>query len=116
MKIKEKKYGDVTVLTLSAVTINDALGLTLHPQVKELLGKGVKKIIIDLGKVKWFGSTSLGALLASFTSVKEAGGDLRVARPTRKIHSVFVYTQIIRVLKHYDSIEEAVSSFSKEEE
>lgn len=110
MKIKEKTFGDVAVLTLSAVSMNDALGLTLHPHVKDLLEKGVKKIVIDLGKVKWFGSTSLGALLASYTSVKEAGGDLVVARPTRKIHSVFVYTQIIRVLKHFDTVEEAVES------
>ena len=113
MKIKEQVFGDVTVLTLSAVKINDALGLTLHPHVKDLLANERKKIVIDLGKVKWFGSTSLGALLASYTSVKEAGGELVVARPTRKIHSVFIYTQIIRVLSHFDTIEEAVDSFSK---
>lgn len=113
MKIKEQEFGDVTVLTLAAVKMNDALGLTLHPQVKALLAKNRNKIVIDLGKVKWFGSTSLGALLASYTSVKEAGGDLVVARPSRKIHSVFIYTQIIRVLNYFDTIEEAVHSFSK---
>ena len=113
MKLKEQEFGDVTVLILSAVTMNDALGAVLHPKVKELLAAGKTKLVIDLGKVKWFGSTSLGALLASYTSVKEAGGELVVARPSRKIHSVFVYTQIIRVLTNFDTVEEAVESLSK---
>ena len=65
---------------------------------------------MDMGKITWFGSTGLGALLASYTSLKDNGGDLKIARATRKIRSVFMFTQIIKVLENYDTVEEAVQA------
>jgi len=114
MKIKETIKGDVTLLTLSGKMMNGPESIRLHPYIKELIEKGQTKIVVDMGKVKWFASTGLGALLASFTSLCNAGGDLRIARPTRKIYSVFMATQLIKVFKSFDTVEEAVESYKSD--
>ncbi|MEE9167494.1 MAG: STAS domain-containing protein [Candidatus Neomarinimicrobiota bacterium] len=114
MKIKESTKGDVTVLTLSGRMINGPQSVLLHPYIKDLIEKGQKEIVVDMGKVKWFSSTGLGSLLASYTSLRNAGGDLKIARPTRKIYSVFMATQLIQVFQSFETVEKAVESYKKE--
>jgi len=111
MRISEKSHGEVTVLTISGKMMIDAKSTDLHKYIKDLIEKNQTNIVIDLGKVTWLASVGLGAILASFTSLRNAGGDLKLARSTRKIRSVLIFTQLIKVLKDYDTIEEAVESF-----
>lgn len=111
MRIKETIKGDVTLLTLSGKMMNGPESIHLHPYIKELIEKSQIKIVVDMGKVKWFASTGLGALLASYTSLCNAGGDLRIARPTRKIYSVLMTTQLVKVFKSFDTVDEAIESY-----
>ena len=113
MKIKETRKGDITVLTLSGKMMLDAKSASLHSYIKELIEQGRNKVVIDMGKITWFGSTGLGALLASYTSLKDNDGELKVARATRKIRSVFMFTQIIKVLENFDTVDEAVAALKK---
>lgn len=111
MRISEKLHDDVTVLTISGKMMIDAKSSNLHKHVKELINQNQNKVVIDLGKVTWLASVGLGAILASYTSVKNAGGDLKLARSTRKIRSVLIFTQLIKILEDYDTVQEAVASF-----
>ncbi|MFC1527645.1 STAS domain-containing protein [Candidatus Neomarinimicrobiota bacterium] len=111
MRISEKLYGDITVLTISGKMMIDAKSTDLHKYVKDLINKKQNKVIIDLGKVTWLASVGLGAILASYTSVKQSGGDLKLARSTRKIRSVLIFTQLIKILEDYDTVKEAIASF-----
>lgn len=113
MRIKETVEGDITILTLSGRMMNGPQSVHLHPYVKDLIEKGQTKLVVDMGKVKWFSSTGLGSLLASYTSIRNAGGDIRIARPTRKIYSVFMATQLVKVFQSFDSVDEAVASFKE---
>lgn len=111
MRIKESIQGDVTLLILSGRMMNGPESIHLHPHVKGLIEKNQIKIVVDMGKVKWFSSTGLGSLLASYTSLRKTNGDLRIARPTRKIYSVLMATQLTKIFKHYDTVEEAIKSY-----
>ncbi len=111
MRIKQKLYGDITVLTISGKLRVDAKGIDLHNYVKELIKNNQNKVVLDLGKVTWLASVGLGSILASYTSLKNAGGDLKLARSTRKIRSVLIFTQLIKILKDYDTVKKAVISF-----
>lgn len=111
MRISEKSHGEVTIITISGKMMIDAKSTDLHKYIKDLIDKNQTKIVIDLGKVTWFASVGLGAILASYTSLKNAGGNLKLARSTRKIRSVLFFTQLIKVLEDYDTVKEAVDSF-----
>ena len=111
MKISEKSHGEITILTISGKMMIDAKSTDLQKYVKGLIAKNQINIVIDLGKVTWLASVGLGAILASYTSVKNASGNLKIARSTRKIRSVLIFTQLIKILEDYDTVQEAIYSF-----
>lgn len=115
MNIKESQAGDITVLTLSGRMMNGNESIDLHPYVKDLIEQDKVKVVVDMGKVKWFSSTGLGALLASATSLRNAGGDLKIARATRKIESVFYMMELTSVFESFDLVDNAVASYSSSE-
>lgn len=109
MKINEKQQGDVTILVLSGDMIN--VKMEIHPHVKKLIEEGKKKVVVDLGKVKWFGSTALGSMMASYSSLKAADGEMKIARPSSKLETLFYQMKLQEVFESFDSVEEAVESF-----
>ncbi len=113
MKIQEKQEGDVFVLVLSGQMIN--VVIDIHPYVKNMIEEGKKNVVVDIGKVKWFSSTGLGALMASYSSLTSVGGNMKIARPSRKIYSLLYQMKLRDVFETYDTVKEAVDSFSSEE-
>ena len=111
MNIKEKMHGDVAVVALKGNLMGEPDTTEVREKIYSLLQDDVKKIVLDLGKVKWINSSGLGSLIAALTSVKNKGGDMRLANITEKVESVFMITQLIKVFKTYETVERAVASF-----
>lgn len=88
----------------------------LNEKLHELIEKDQANIVVDLGKVNFMNSSGLGMLIGGLTTMRKAGGDLRLANATDKIESLLVMTKLISVFKNFKSLEEAVESFSKSEE
>ncbi len=111
MAIKEKMQGGVAVLTLSGKLMGGPETMAVHEKVKELVGKKVNKIVIDLGKVSWLNSSGLGALMGSLTTSKHAGGELKLANVNDKVQSLFMITKLITIFETFDSVDNAIASF-----
>lgn len=88
----------------------------LNEKLHELIEKDQANIVVDLGKVNFMNSSGLGMLIGGLTTMRKAGGDLRLANATDKIESLLVMTKLISVFKNFKSLEEAVESFSNSEE
>lgn len=113
MTIKEKMHGDVAVVSLKGNLMGEPETVDLRDKIYSLLEDDVRKIVLDLGKVRWVNSTGLGALIAAMTSVKNKGGDLSLAHITDKVESLFVITQLIKVFKTYETVDRAIAGFKK---
>jgi anti-sigma B factor antagonist len=87
-------------------------GAKLHDTLKELKEQEKKNVVVDLSKTKFMNSSGLGMLISAMTTMRNAGGDLRLANVADRIQSLLVITKLITVFKHYDSVEEAVSSYA----
>ncbi len=111
MQINEHREGDVAVLELKGKLMGGPETQAIHTKVKELVEGGVLKVVIDLAKVKWMNSSGLGAVMGSMTTLKNADGELKLARVTEKVKSLFMITKLITIFDTYDSVDEAVSSF-----
>jgi anti-sigma B factor antagonist len=111
MAIKESIWDDVAVLALEGKLMGGSDSLALHDRVHSLIDDGVKQVVIDLAKVKWMNSSALGRLIASLTTLRNAGGDLKLANVTRKIESLLVHTKLICVFETYQSVDRAAASF-----
>jgi len=111
MEIKESTQGDVVVLTLTSETISGPEVSDFHDKVKGLIRDGFRKVVVDLGNVRWFGSAMLGTLVASLTTLKNSGGDLRLANVAKRVDSIFAVTQLASLFSTYESVDRAVSSY-----
>lgn len=89
--------------------------VSLNEKLHELIDEGKTNIVADLGKVKFMNSSGLGMLIGGLTTMRKAGGDLRITNATDKIESLLVITKLITVFKHYKTLDEAIKSYSDEE-
>jgi anti-sigma B factor antagonist len=90
--------------------------VSLNEKLHELIEDDKTNIVADLGKVKFMNSSGLGMLIGGLTTMRKAGGDLRIANATDKIESLLVITKLITVFKHFKTLDEAVKSYSDSEE
>jgi anti-sigma B factor antagonist len=111
MAVKEKIQGDVAILHLSGKLMGGNETKEVHEKVKSLLADGLKKIVIDLSKVKWLNSSGLGMLISCLTSVTNAEGKLKIAGATEKVNSLFMITKLITVFDSYETVDRAVATF-----
>ncbi|NBC64339.1 MAG: anti-sigma factor antagonist [Bacteroidetes bacterium] len=87
--------------------------VSLNEELHELIEKEKTNVVVDLGKVKFMNSSGLGMLIGALTTMKKAGGDLRIANPTDKIESLLIITKLITVFKHYKTLDEAIASYQE---
>lgn len=88
--------------------------VSLNEKLHELIEDGKTNVVADLGKVKFMNSSGLGMLIGGLTTMRKAGGDLRIANATDKIESLLVVTKLITVFKHYKTLDKATDSYSEE--
>lgn len=82
-------------------------------KLHELIEKDKKEIIVDLGKVKFINSSGLGILIGGLTTMKNAGGELVICQADKKIESLLMVTQLIKVFNHFRTLDEAADYFHK---
>lgn len=101
--------GGVTI-----VTARGRLDLVSAPQfralVVETVADGAIRLVIDLEELQAMDSSGLGALIAALKTARQAGGDLRIARPSEQVQMVLELTQMNTVLRPYPTVEAAVAS------
>jgi anti-sigma B factor antagonist len=114
MKFKDKIEDGIGILTLKGKLMGYPETDELHDEMKSFLGQKVYKIVIDLNGVSWINSMGIGALMRCLTTIRNAEGDLRLARMGEKARSVFVISQLISIYKIFETVEEAIESFKNE--
>lgn len=87
--------------------------VSLNEKLHELIEKDNTNVVVNLSKVKFMNSSGLGMMIGALTTMRKAGGDLRIANATDKIESLLIITKLITVFKHYKSLDEAVDSFKE---
>ena len=111
MKFKTREVDGVTILDLSGrITLGEGSG-TLREAVRDLVSKGSKKILLNLGEVDYIDSSGLGELVAAYTAVKNSGGDLKLVNLTKKVSDLLVITKLATVFDVKDDEAAAVASF-----
>jgi anti-sigma B factor antagonist len=81
----------------------------LKTRLSEAVTAGNHRLVVDLGDVPFIDSSGLGALISGLKAARQAGGDLRVARPGDQPRVVLRLTTLDRVLRPYPTVEEALA-------
>ncbi|MCI0708223.1 MAG: STAS domain-containing protein [Ignavibacteriae bacterium] len=111
MKLKTKDMNNVTVIELKGNVMGGPDATALNDELHKLIETKKNKVVIDLHEVKFMNSSGLGMLIGSLTTIRNSGGDLKIARASDKIESLLIVTKLITVFDHHDSVEKAVAAF-----
>ncbi len=111
MEIHVRTSGNVTILDLSGNLIIGKSEESLREIIKQLIAEGHKSLLLNLAEVPTIDSSGIGAMIKSFTSVKEAGGKLKVLRPSRMARQLLSITGLLSVLETFEDEKAATSSF-----
>ena len=113
MKASSRKVDGVTIVDLSGrITLGEG-SVVLRDTVKELSTQGDKKILLNLGDVTYIDSSGIGELVSAFTSVRNAGGELKLLNLTKKVHDLLQITKLYTVFDISDDEASAIASFSR---
>jgi len=111
MKITNRDEGGVTIIEPKGkITIGEG-DLILRDEITKNLSEEKKKLVLDLGGVSYMDSAGVGELVSVYTSVKNRGGELKLANLTKKIKDLLTITQLMTIFDTYDSVGDAVGSF-----
>jgi anti-sigma B factor antagonist len=87
--------------------LNMVAARELRETLAGLVEAGTPRIVVDLAETTFLDSSALGALVAGLKTARQAGGDLRIARPTESVMTVFRLTNMDKVLRPRDDVENA---------
>jgi anti-sigma B factor antagonist len=111
MKASNRQVSGVTVVDLSGrITLGEG-STVLRETVKDLLAKGQRRILLNLGDVTYIDSSGIGELVSAFTSVRNQGGDLKLLKLTKKVHDLLQITKLYTVFDVKDDEAGAIQSF-----
>ena len=111
LDIKEKETDGVTVLVLTGRVVLGEESSQLRTKLKDLLGQGKTRLVLDLAEVKYIDSAGLGTLVAGYTSAQSQGAGIKLANLTKKFDEQLHITKLVTVFDVYGSVADAVKSF-----
>jgi len=111
MTISIREVSHVTIVDINGrITLGDETG-QLRDTVRQLITQGKKKIVLNLAHVDYIDSSGVGELVSSFTTVRNAGGELKLLALTKKVQDVLYVTKLYTVFDIKDDEFTAVKSF-----
>ena len=108
-----RKLGGVTIVDISGRIELGEESAALRDLVRDLLSKGQKQILFNLGDVNYIDSSGLGHLVSAFTSVRKQQGELKLLNLTNKVHDLMQITRLYTVFDIMDDEAVAVKSFDQ---
>ena len=110
LEITERMRERVVILTLKGrLTVGESA--SVHERVSEVLASGRANLILDLSAVDYIDSMGLGSLVHCFTSVKKAGGALKLLRLSKRNVELLLLSKLHKVFEVFAEEEDAVNSF-----
>jgi anti-sigma B factor antagonist len=111
LKIDTREVAHVTILDVKGrIVLGEEIG-ELRAAVRSLVADGKKKIILNLADVDYLDSSGVGELVGCFTTVRNAGGELKLLNLSQKVHDVLHVTKLYTVFDIRDNEFTAVKSF-----
>ena len=112
MPFNTKEHGDAVVFELTGKFLGSIDGPSFKRTLHEYKDNGIKKVVIDFSKADLMDSSGIGEMIASLTTMRNAGGDMCLAALKKRIRNVFLMTRLLgSVFEDYETVEEALASF-----
>jgi anti-sigma B factor antagonist len=109
--LNTRQIGDVSVVDVAGrITLGEGSS-TLRDSLREMVGKGQKKILLNLGEVSYIDSSGIGELVSGFTTVTNSGGALKLLNLNKRVKDLLQITKLYTVFDVHEDEAGAIRSF-----
>jgi anti-anti-sigma factor len=114
MKLEKRRYDDVVILKFTGEF--DAFNLpTFSAKIDAMVAAGDRQLVLDLHALKFINSAALGYLIKMGKRLKDSGGGMVVARPSKFIQKTLATLGLDTVFTAYQTVEDGILHFKKGE-
>ncbi|MGC8794889.1 MAG: STAS domain-containing protein [Bryobacteraceae bacterium] len=112
VRLSTRQVGDVVVVDVSGrITLGEGSS-GLRECIRDLLAKGHRKILLNLADVSYIDSSGIGELVSGYTSVTNAGGQLKLVNLTKRVNDLLQITKLYTIFDIYENELTAIRSFA----
>src|SRR3974390_2330477 len=111
LDIQQREHEGVVVVDLKGRITVGPEATALREKVAALCASGVKNLVLNLAQVDYIDSTGLGALVMVATSLRKAGGSVKLLNLNRRNIELLVMTKLATVFEIFNDEQEAVNSY-----
>ena len=111
LTIASREVDGVTVLDLNGrITLGEG-SVQLREAIRDLISKGSRTILLNMGDVNYIDSSGLGELVSAYTTAKNQGASVKLLNLTKKVKDVLQLTKLYTVFDVFEDEASAISSF-----
>ncbi len=112
VKLNTRQVGDVSVVDVAGrITLGEGSS-ALRDLLREMVGKGQKQILLNLGEVSYIDSSGIGELVSGFTTVTNSGGHLKLLNLNKRVKDLLQITKLYTVFEVHEDEAGAIRSFA----
>lgn len=112
MKAASRQIGNIVVVDISGrITLGEG-NVRLREIVLDLLGKGNKRILLNLGEVHYVDSSGMGELVRLCSAIRGQGGEVRLVNPSARVQGLLQMTRLNAVFQIEHNEAAGIASFS----
>ena len=112
LQVSVREYGDARILDLRGrSTIGNGESDLLSRQLKELIDKGVRYLLLNLADLTKIDSSGISVIVETCASLRRRGGDLWLLCPRGRVLEVLTVVRLLEVIPSFENEAQALASF-----
>jgi anti-sigma B factor antagonist len=113
MQTATRQEGEVTIVdVIGRITLGEG-NVVLREIVRDLAENGKKAIVLNLGEVVYVDSSGIGELVKAHTTIRNKGGQLKLANLNKRLHDLLQMTRLASVFDIEKDESSALKSFGR---
>ena len=112
LRMSTRTVGGVMLVDCSGRVVFGEESATLRDTVKKLIAQN-PNVVLNLKEVNFIDSGGLGTLVSLYTTARNAGGAVKLARLSQRVGDLLQVTKLLTIFEVFDNEEEAARSFQK---
>jgi len=111
LDIHQRERERITILDLKGRITVGPEASALREKVSEDVAAGIRMLVLNMAGVDYVDSTGLGALVMSATTLRKAGGNVKLLNLNRRNIELLVMTKLATVFEIFTDEQDAVNSY-----
>jgi anti-sigma B factor antagonist len=110
--VSVRRAGEASIIDVNGALLGESAAEIFRECIRELLRKGVKRLVINLSEVDTVDSYGWGALAAAYNWIASAAGQIKFFGATPRVKRTLSRLRLDSVFAMFDSEEDALRAFA----